>query len=335
MTLDLYYNNFMNVGKELEEYYGKYLKAFEEKTEAKRKANQKKLPLDGSLRERLKLSKSGDVRFERPSLQIDKKVEELVTQKPADSIDLYRPESPLEDQYPPESSKAKTSPKHKKDFPKKVQPPRKLKESPEKPEKTVSTKTPTSKKETKSPVKNSQSPGKSKDLKPPGKSSSNKSESSPPNEHVKENGKVTETPDSDKSEESHTHKIQVTKHFDFLDKNIKICSVPDPKAVTEIVELENCNEARIGIGESCSSSSLNSTSTEDSSNILRQQNSCQIIENSTKPEKEKEKSNVKVYFREENVENLTWEHQNEDDTPETPPKLNPYSRSFLSFLENQ
>ena len=41
----------------------------------------------------------------------------------------------------------------------------------------------------------------------------------------------------------------------------------------------------------------------------------------------------KAYFKEENVENLTWEALALDD--EASPQKNPYSKSFMSFLSNK
>ena len=74
-------------------------------------------------------------------------------------------------------------------------------------------------------------------------------------------------------------------------------------------------------------------------NILRQQNSRSStpVSSNTTP---KHKVNNKVYFREENVENLTWngepsiDAEAEDPDASTSPKVNPYSSSFLNFLSS-
>lgn len=74
-------------------------------------------------------------------------------------------------------------------------------------------------------------------------------------------------------------------------------------------------------------------------NILRQQNSRSSTPSSTAPST-KYKANNKVYFREENVENLTWNGETsfdgdvEDPDASTSPKVNPYSSSFLNFLSS-
>lgn len=71
-------------------------------------------------------------------------------------------------------------------------------------------------------------------------------------------------------------------------------------------------------------------------NILRQQNSRSSTPSSTKHKP----ANSKVYFREENVENLTWNGETsfdgdvEDPDASTSPKVNPYSSSFLNFLSS-
>jgi hypothetical protein len=73
-------------------------------------------------------------------------------------------------------------------------------------------------------------------------------------------------------------------------------------------------------------------------NILRQQNSRSSTPSSTTPVKLK--ASNKVYFREENVENLTWNGEtsfdgdNDDPDASTSPKVNPYSSSFLNFLSS-
>lgn len=74
-------------------------------------------------------------------------------------------------------------------------------------------------------------------------------------------------------------------------------------------------------------------------NILRQQNSRDSTPSSTTPAKCKV-SNSKVYFREENVENLEWNGETsfdgdcDDPDASTSPKVNPYSSSFLNFLSS-
>lgn len=74
-------------------------------------------------------------------------------------------------------------------------------------------------------------------------------------------------------------------------------------------------------------------------NVLRQQNSRSSTPSSTTPGKCKQASS-KVYFREENVENLTWNGDTsfdgdlEDPDASTSPKVNPYSSSFLNFLSS-
>ena len=75
-------------------------------------------------------------------------------------------------------------------------------------------------------------------------------------------------------------------------------------------------------------------------NILRQQNSRSSTPSSSAPGPAKYKVNNKVYFREENVENLTWNGETsfdgdaEDPDASTSPKVNPYSSSFLNFLSS-
>lgn len=76
-------------------------------------------------------------------------------------------------------------------------------------------------------------------------------------------------------------------------------------------------------------------------NILRQQNSS---ENSSpintlkpKPPPTNNNSNSKVYFREENSENLSWNGETSfEDDPDAveSPRVNQYSNSFLNFLSN-
>lgn len=68
-------------------------------------------------------------------------------------------------------------------------------------------------------------------------------------------------------------------------------------------------------------------------NVLRPQNSPSSSMQTTS----KQKVNSKVYFREENIENLTWNGESvdgEDPEASTSPKVNPYSSSFLSFLSS-
>jgi hypothetical protein len=74
-------------------------------------------------------------------------------------------------------------------------------------------------------------------------------------------------------------------------------------------------------------------------NILRQQNSRSSTPSNTTPAKYKVN---KVYFREENVENLTWNGETsfdgdasfDDPDASTSPKVNPYTSSFLNFLSS-
>jgi len=77
----------------------------------------------------------------------------------------------------------------------------------------------------------------------------------------------------------------------------------------------------------------NGSPNSDDINILKQQNS----RSSTPVKKANTNAANKVYFREENVENLTWDTNNssfdgEDPDASTSPKVNPYSSSFLNFL---
>lgn len=76
-------------------------------------------------------------------------------------------------------------------------------------------------------------------------------------------------------------------------------------------------------------------------NILRQQNSRSSTPSSMTAVPAKCKQvDSKVYFREENVENLTWNGETsfdgdaEDPDASTSPKVNPYSSSFLNFLSS-
>lgn len=76
-------------------------------------------------------------------------------------------------------------------------------------------------------------------------------------------------------------------------------------------------------------------------NILRQQNSSENSSpiNTLKPKPPAtNNSNSKVYFREENSENLSWNGENSfEDDPDgvaESPRVNQYSNSFLNFLSN-
>ncbi|CRK95766.1 CLUMA_CG009223, isoform A [Clunio marinus] len=75
-------------------------------------------------------------------------------------------------------------------------------------------------------------------------------------------------------------------------------------------------------------------------NVLKQQNSRSSTPAATASSNTKYKTNSQVYFREENVENLTWNgevsFEGDPDDPEatTSPKVNPYSSSFLNFLSS-
>lgn len=78
------------------------------------------------------------------------------------------------------------------------------------------------------------------------------------------------------------------------------------------------------------SDSTTSNGTNEDTNILKQQNS-QILQVTPV----KHIIGPKAYFREENVENLTWDSQvSVEEDNELSPKVNPYSKSFLSFLGN-
>lgn len=93
------------------------------------------------------------------------------------------------------------------------------------------------------------------------------------------------------------------------------------------------NEIKVKSSDSCSdsSSSLNSIST-DSDNVLKQNKRIQRL-----PEPvQKNGINHKVYFREENAENLTWDTLELEEEFETPSQTacNPYSSQFLNFLGN-
>lgn len=75
------------------------------------------------------------------------------------------------------------------------------------------------------------------------------------------------------------------------------------------------------------SDSTTSNGNNEDTNILKQQNS-QVTP-------VKHIIGPKAYFREENVENLTWDSQvSVEEENELSPKVNPYSKSFLSFLGN-
>jgi len=86
------------------------------------------------------------------------------------------------------------------------------------------------------------------------------------------------------------------------------------------------------------SSTNSETPSQNDENILRQQNSRSSTPSSAAPSA-KYKAN-KVYFREENVENLTWNGETsyvedpEDPDSANSPKVNPYSSSFLNFLSS-
>lgn len=72
-------------------------------------------------------------------------------------------------------------------------------------------------------------------------------------------------------------------------------------------------------------------------NVLRQQNSRSSTPTSTVVPAKYKINNSKVYFREENVENLTWhgdDGSGEGPDESTSPKVNPYSSSFLNFLSS-
>lgn len=93
------------------------------------------------------------------------------------------------------------------------------------------------------------------------------------------------------------------------------------------------NEIKVKSSDPCSdsSSSLNSIST-DTDNVLKQNKRIQRL-----PEQvQKNGINHKVYFREENAENLTWDTLELEEEFETPPQTacNPYSSQFLNFLGN-
>lgn len=74
--------------------------------------------------------------------------------------------------------------------------------------------------------------------------------------------------------------------------------------------------------------------------VLRQQNSRSSTPSSTTLPVKYKINNGKVYFREENVENLTWHGDGsivgdgEGPDESTSPKVNPYSSSFLNFLSS-
>lgn len=79
-----------------------------------------------------------------------------------------------------------------------------------------------------------------------------------------------------------------------------------------------------------SSESITSNGNNEDTNILKQQNS-QILQVTPV----KHITGPKAYFREENVENLTWDSQvSVEEEHELSPKVNPFSKSFLSFLGN-
>lgn len=85
-----------------------------------------------------------------------------------------------------------------------------------------------------------------------------------------------------------------------------------------------------------SSESTHQNGTDDY--VLRQQNSRSSTPSLTAVPARYKINNSKVYFREENVENLTWHGEGSNvadglDEP-TSPKVNPYSSSFLNFLSS-
>lgn len=89
--------------------------------------------------------------------------------------------------------------------------------------------------------------------------------------------------------------------------------------------------------ETPTTSELSQQQNGNDENILRQQNSHNFT-----PPSSKCKPNNKVYFREENVENLSWnngtetphDRDAEDPDQSTSPQVNPYSTSFLNFLSS-
>lgn len=80
-----------------------------------------------------------------------------------------------------------------------------------------------------------------------------------------------------------------------------------------------------------SAQNVSSQTFNNDENILRPQN----LPSASAP---KQKVSSKVYFREENIENLTWNGESaidgEDPDPSNSPKVNPYSSSFLNFLSS-
>lgn len=88
--------------------------------------------------------------------------------------------------------------------------------------------------------------------------------------------------------------------------------------------------------EAPTTSDLSQQQNGNDENILRQQNSHNLT-----PPSAKCKPPNKVYFREENVENLSWNNDEathdrdaEDPDQSTSPQVNPYSSSFLNFLSS-
>lgn len=109
-------------------------------------------------------------------------------------------------------------------------------------------------------------------------------------------------------------------------KNGRESTSPRQEKVVETVKVQNNSKNSVVEQNSPTNSEAPSQNDE---NILRQQNSRSSTPSSTA----KSKVINKVYFREENVENLTWNDETTDD-PETStsPKVNPYTSSFLNFL---
>lgn len=109
---------------------------------------------------------------------------------------------------------------------------------------------------------------------------------------------------------------------------------PRSESATERSKIQSTN---VDAESVVSDSSLQNGNDE---NILRQQNSRSSTPSSTAAPAKYKVNNSKVYFREENVENLTWngetsfEGDPEDPDASTSPKVNPYSSSFLNFLSS-
>ena len=115
-------------------------------------------------------------------------------------------------------------------------------------------------------------------------------------------------------------------------------SAPRTENAIERVKVQNVQSTNSSDVEQNSTNSSDAPSQNDE-NILRQQNSRSSTPSSTAPPA-KYKVNNKVYFREENVENLTWNGETsyvedpEDPDESISPKVNPYSSSFLNFLSS-